>query len=181
MALPDFKKPFLIVPYIEAVLSQDSGVVATQTAISAPELAHVYFDQVFKNHGLPKRIISNRDPRFTSSFGRQLFKLLDTKLAMSSAYQPIAYISHSLASPEPSYATDDKETLAIVHAVPCMRYITALLGGPEGELCAALTPAGFMERHREINKTSDNSNYVTFLCFSFASSCGHFAEHKPSG
>lgn len=69
-------------------LTKKITAVATQTTITAPELAHVYFDHVFKHHGLSKRIISDRDPRFTSSFWRQLFKLLDTKLAMSSSYHP---------------------------------------------------------------------------------------------
>jgi RNase H-like domain found in reverse transcriptase/Reverse transcriptase (RNA-dependent DNA polymerase)/Integrase zinc binding domain/Chromo (CHRromatin Organisation MOdifier) domain/Retroviral aspartyl protease len=62
--------------------------VPTVTSISAPKLAELYFQHIFKHHGLSQRIISDRDPRFTSHFWRSVFKLLDTKLAMSTAYHP---------------------------------------------------------------------------------------------
>ncbi|KAL9459691.1 hypothetical protein AB3S75_002985 [Citrus x aurantiifolia] len=45
-------------------------------------------DNVFKLHGLPKTIISDRDPIFTSNFWQRLFNIYDTKLLMSSAYHP---------------------------------------------------------------------------------------------
>lgn len=43
---------------------------------------------MYKLHGLPQAIISDRDPIFTSNVWQQLFKLTDTKLLMSSAYHP---------------------------------------------------------------------------------------------
>lgn len=45
-------------------------------------------NHVYKLHGLPKTIISNRDRVFTSSVWQQLFRLSDTKLMMSSSYHP---------------------------------------------------------------------------------------------
>lgn len=38
--------------------------------------------------GIPRAIISDRDPKFMSSFWRKLFQLLDTKLLVSTAYHP---------------------------------------------------------------------------------------------
>jgi transposase InsO family protein len=38
--------------------------------------------------GMPSKIVSDRDPRFTSNFWKSLLKLLNCKLAMSSAYHP---------------------------------------------------------------------------------------------
>jgi hypothetical protein len=58
------------------------------TDIDAPTLAHVFFSVVFKLHGLPKHIVSDRDPRFMSKFWEALFKLMGTKLAMSTAFHP---------------------------------------------------------------------------------------------
>ena len=69
-------------------LSKMSHFVATKTAISAPELAKIFFDTVFRLHGMPEVIISDRDTRFTSLFWRALFKSMDTKLAMSTAFHP---------------------------------------------------------------------------------------------
>ncbi|KAF1331706.1 reverse transcriptase, partial [Globisporangium splendens] len=47
--------------------------------ISAEKTAKVFVDVVFRLHGLPVEIVSDRDIRFTSKFWRALFGLLDTK------------------------------------------------------------------------------------------------------
>jgi hypothetical protein len=51
-------------------------------------IAQVFMDNVYKNHGLPQVIISDRDKIFISNFGKQLFKLADTTLNLSSSYHP---------------------------------------------------------------------------------------------
>ncbi|MCO5561715.1 hypothetical protein L7F22_015338 [Adiantum nelumboides] len=43
---------------------------------------------IFKYHGMPKSIVSDRDPRMTSLFWQALFENLGTKLDFSSAYHP---------------------------------------------------------------------------------------------
>lgn len=69
-------------------LSKQLHLAAVRSDIDAPTLAHVFFDTVFRHHGLPRVIISDRDPRFTGSFWQALFKLLDTRLSMSTAFHP---------------------------------------------------------------------------------------------
>ena len=54
----------------------------------AVETANLYFREVFRLHGLPDRIQSDRDTRFTSAFWQQLWKRCGTKLAMSTSYHP---------------------------------------------------------------------------------------------
>jgi hypothetical protein len=60
----------------------------TTTVDDAPSVAQIFFDTIFRHHGLPLRIISGRDPRFASHFWRSLFHLTGTKLAMSTAFHP---------------------------------------------------------------------------------------------
>ncbi|GJP69425.1 hypothetical protein CLOP_g417, partial [Closterium sp. NIES-67] len=43
---------------------------------------------IISQHGIPTTLISDRDPKFTSKFWKELMSLLGTKLAMSSAYHP---------------------------------------------------------------------------------------------
>jgi transposase InsO family protein len=52
------------------------------------QVAQAYMLQVYKLHGLPVAIISDRYKVFTSNLWRELFKLSQTQLQMSSAYHP---------------------------------------------------------------------------------------------
>ena len=54
-----------------------------------PTLVAQYFmDQIFKLHGMPTSIVSNRDPIFTSNFWQELFRLQGTQLKLSTSYHP---------------------------------------------------------------------------------------------
>lgn len=70
-------------------LTKMTHFVPTKTSVTATQLAHIFFDEVYKHHGMPKVIVSDRDTRFTSIFWRELFKkCYGTKLAMSTANHP---------------------------------------------------------------------------------------------
>ena len=56
--------------------------------IAAADYAKLFFNNVFRLHGLPEVIISDRDPRFTSKFWTNLFDLLGTDLRFSTAFHP---------------------------------------------------------------------------------------------
>ena len=56
--------------------------------VSAEGTAQLFFKYVVKYWGMPKSIISDRDTRFTGSFWTELFKLLGSRLDMSSSYHP---------------------------------------------------------------------------------------------
>jgi hypothetical protein len=55
---------------------------------TASKVAEVYVDHIYKLHGLPTAIISDRDKIFTSQFWKELFRMTDTQLLMSSSYHP---------------------------------------------------------------------------------------------
>ena len=63
-------------------------LIPSRTNYNASQLAELMFEHVYKLHGLPKNIISDRDVLFTSTFWRQLHRLIGTKLRLSSAYHP---------------------------------------------------------------------------------------------
>jgi hypothetical protein len=55
---------------------------------TALHVAKVFMDSVYKLHGLPTAIISDRDRVFTGAVRRELFILTQTELQMSTAYHP---------------------------------------------------------------------------------------------
>jgi hypothetical protein len=69
-------------------LSKMVHFAPTYTDCSARDVARLSNDTVFKHHGLPSELISDRDPRFTSKFWTELTRLLGTKLKMSTAFHP---------------------------------------------------------------------------------------------
>ena len=55
---------------------------------TALHVDQAYLDSMYKLHGLHQGIVSDRDKIFTSAVWRELFRLTDTKLMMSSSYHP---------------------------------------------------------------------------------------------
>lgn len=55
---------------------------------SAERVARIFVDNVWRLHGVPRKIISDRDPRFVSAFWEELFRLVGTKLGRTTAYNP---------------------------------------------------------------------------------------------
>ena len=68
--------------------SKRAHFIPTKTTASASTTAQLFYENVWKLHGLPLKIISDRDSKFTSDFWRSLMKLLNTSLAMSTPYHP---------------------------------------------------------------------------------------------
>lgn len=55
---------------------------------TAATVAQLFLSQVYRLHGFPLVVVSDRDPVFTSNFWQNLFKLAGTELRMSSSYHP---------------------------------------------------------------------------------------------
>jgi len=86
--LPRSRTGFDAIYVIVDKCSKMIHILPTYTTVTAPELASIFFREIVRHHGLPSSIISDRDPRFTSSFWSELWKRLGTHLAMSTAYHP---------------------------------------------------------------------------------------------
>lgn len=59
-----------------------------EDSLGAKQVAHLFFDWVIRDFGVPVEIISDRDPRWTSAFWRAIMAMLRTKLAFSTAFHP---------------------------------------------------------------------------------------------
>ena len=68
--------------------SKQAHFIPVKKTIKAHQMATLFISQIFKYHGLPTSIVSDRDPRMTSNFWQGLFENLGTKLNFSSAYHP---------------------------------------------------------------------------------------------
>jgi hypothetical protein len=51
-------------------------------------IADVYMREIARFHGVPKTIVSDRDPNFTSKFWKGLFNGFGTKLNFNTIYHP---------------------------------------------------------------------------------------------
>ena len=62
--------------------------VALSHPYTTSKVAALYMQHVFKLHGMPTTIVSDRDPIFTSHFWQELLKFQGIQLAMSLDYHP---------------------------------------------------------------------------------------------
>ncbi|MGH2510545.1 MAG: hypothetical protein ACRDHZ_24485, partial [Ktedonobacteraceae bacterium] len=69
-------------------LSKMTHIVACNDTITARELADVFVREIVRYHGIPKALVSDRDPRFVSHFWEAVWSLLGTKLKRSTAFHP---------------------------------------------------------------------------------------------
>ncbi len=62
--------------------------IPTKDEAMAQETCKLFFTHICKHHGLPKDIVSNRDPKFTSKFWRALWKRMGLEFKMSTSFHP---------------------------------------------------------------------------------------------
>lgn len=60
-------------------------ITATYTTT---QVADLFFREVFRLHGLPRSIVSDKDNRLMSHFWQELFRLCGTELTSSTSYHP---------------------------------------------------------------------------------------------
>jgi hypothetical protein len=88
MGLPKSDNYDTILTIVDHGCSRAALFLPCNTTITGPEIAQLYLTHIYKWFGLPKRIISDRDPRFTSHFSKALSKELDISWNLSSTAHP---------------------------------------------------------------------------------------------
>jgi hypothetical protein len=66
-------------------LSKQCHLVTIRDEVTSVEVAKLFVERIYSQHGMPRSIVSDRDLRFTAQFWQVLMGVLGTSLDMSSA------------------------------------------------------------------------------------------------
>jgi transposase InsO family protein len=69
-------------------LTKRAHFIPMHTTINVEGTALLFLKEVWKHHGTPWAVVSDRGPQFVTAFTHELYKLLGIKLATSTAYHP---------------------------------------------------------------------------------------------
>ena len=69
-------------------LTKMAHAVPCTKAITAKETARLFIQTVFRHHGMPRAIVSDRGTQFIAQFWQSLLNQLGTKLLLSTAFHP---------------------------------------------------------------------------------------------
>jgi transposase InsO family protein len=86
--LPKTPRGFDAITVFVDRLTKMVHITAGKTTDDAPTVARQFLSSVFRLHGLPDEIISDRGSVFTSRFWKSFLSLLDTRVATSTAFHP---------------------------------------------------------------------------------------------
>ena len=67
-------------------LTKESHFILVNSTYKADSIAKIFMKEIFKLHGFPKAVVSERDVKFNSNFWKGLFANLGTNLNFSTAY-----------------------------------------------------------------------------------------------
>ena len=70
------------------LVSKQAHFIPTHTTVIAEGAARLFLHQVWKFHGLLKCVVLDHRPQFIARFTRELYRLLEIKLASSIAWHP---------------------------------------------------------------------------------------------
>ncbi len=86
--LPMRKGIDAILTIVDQGCSRAALFLPCSATTTGPQIAQLYLDNVYRWFGLPTKMISDRDPRFTSHFGQALAKKLGVRQNLSTAFHP---------------------------------------------------------------------------------------------
>ncbi|KAJ8577677.1 hypothetical protein ON010_g1528 [Phytophthora cinnamomi] len=85
--LPDTKRGNNSIWVVVDQLTKRSHFIPTVKTVSAQEVSTLFIDNIWRLHGMPQDIVSDRDTNFISGFWSQVFEDVGTKLKMTVAYR----------------------------------------------------------------------------------------------
>jgi hypothetical protein len=88
MGLPQINGKDTILTIVDHGCSRAAIFIPCSTTITGPGIAQLYLRNIYPWFGLPSRVISDRDPRFTSQFGKALTMKLGIDHNISTVFHP---------------------------------------------------------------------------------------------
>ena len=85
--LPKSHLKFVVFVVVDR-LTKYTHFMALSHPYTATMVVNLYLHFVFKLHGMPSTIVSDKDPVFTSFFWKELMRLQGVSLTMPSSYYP---------------------------------------------------------------------------------------------
>ena len=86
--LPKTKTGYDMLLVFVCRLTKMIHLVPCASTAKAPDIAALFIAHIYRLHGLPSQLVSDRDPKFTSEFWQTLFKTLGSQLSMSTSNHP---------------------------------------------------------------------------------------------
>jgi hypothetical protein len=69
-------------------LTKQAHYIPCHKSIDGSETASLFIREIFRHHGFPKTIVSDRGPQFVSKFWKRLFSLLKVDIRLSTSFHP---------------------------------------------------------------------------------------------
>jgi hypothetical protein len=86
--LPKIGKQHDSIMVVVEKLTKATHFILLKTTHKAIDVTDVFVKEITRLHGIPKTIVSDRDPKFTSNLWKGLFKGFRTNLNFSTTYHP---------------------------------------------------------------------------------------------
>lgn len=87
-ALPKTRTGFDTIMVVVDRLSKRAHFIPTRKTLKASGAAALFMDHIFRLHGVPRRIVSDKDIRFTAKFWRTVHAQLGTSILFSTTNHP---------------------------------------------------------------------------------------------
>ena len=71
---------------VVGTLTKETHFLSIHSTFGIIQVANVFMKEIFKHHGIPKIIISDRNEKFTSAFWKTLFQGMGTNKNFSTTY-----------------------------------------------------------------------------------------------
>jgi hypothetical protein len=86
--LPGTNKKHDSIMVVVDKLTKAAHFVPMKTTHTTTNIAEIFMKEIPRLHGIPRKIVSDKDTKFTSNFWRGLFKGFGTNLNFSTSYNP---------------------------------------------------------------------------------------------